>query len=76
LRQQQLVAAIDEQRALELMRKFDGVSGVAAPAGTWGQSNGVGTEGDDVIGADDALVAKTETAGEIEAAGQSAKIAG
>ena len=75
LSEKQLIPAIDEERAVELMGEFDGVSGVAAVAGTGGQSDGVGAEGDDMVGADDAQVAKTEAAGEIEAPGQSAKIA-
>jgi hypothetical protein len=76
LGKKQLISAIDEERAVELMREFDRVSGIAALAGAWRQSDGMSSEGDDVIGADDALVAKTEAAGEIEAPGQSAKIAG
>jgi hypothetical protein len=35
----------------------------------------VRSQGDDVIGADDALIAQTEATREIEAAGQGAKIA-
>ena len=58
------------------MGEFDGVSGVAAQAGTWGQSDGVGAERYDVVGADDALITKTEAAGEIEAARQSAEVTG
>ena len=76
LGQEQLLSAIDEQPAIELVREFDSVSGVAALAGARGQGDGVGSEGDDVIGADDALVAKTEAAGEIETPGESAEIAG
>src|SRR5256885_1070638 len=72
--QKQLVSTIDEQRTIELMGEFDGVSGVTALTGTRGQGDGVGSEHDDMIGADDALVTKTEAASEIEAAGQSTKV--
>ncbi len=37
--EQQAVAAIDTQDAVELMRKFDGFSGVAAVAGQRRQSD-------------------------------------
>jgi hypothetical protein len=55
--------------------EINGVPGVAAFRGQGGKGDGVGAEGDDVIGADHALVAKAEAAGEIEARGQGAEVA-
>ena len=57
------------------MGKFDGVPGVAAFGRQGGKGDGVGAEGDDMIGADHALVAEAEAAGEIEARGEGAEIA-
>jgi hypothetical protein len=54
--------------------EIDGVPGVAAFRGQGGKGDGVGAEGDDVIGADHALVAEAEAAGEIEARGQGAEV--
>ena len=67
---QQRVAAIDAQGAIELVGEFDGFSGVAAMAGQGRQGDGVGAQGDDVVGGDHALIAQAEAAGQIEAAGQ------
>ena len=73
--QQQTVSAIDAQGAVELMGEFDGFSGVAAMAGQGRQRDGMRAQGDGVVGGDHALVAQAEAAGQIEAAGQGAKVA-
>ena len=44
-------------------------------AGQRWQRDGVGAQGDDVVGSDDALVVQTQAAGEIEAVRQGAKVA-
>jgi hypothetical protein len=56
------------------MRKFDGFSSVAALPGQRRQRDGVSAHGDCLIGTDDAPIAQAETAGEIKAAGQGAKV--
>ena len=56
--------------ASRVMGKIHGVPGVAAFGGQGRERNGLGAEGDDVVGADHALVAEAEAAGEIEARGQ------
>ena len=58
-----------------MVGEFDGVPGVAAFRGQGRKRDGAGAEGDDVIGADHALVAKTEAAGEIEARGEGSEVA-
>lgn len=70
------VAAIDVQRAIQLMREFNGFSSVAAMARQGWQCDGMRTERDGVVGSDDALVAQAEAAGKIEAAGQGAEVGG
>jgi hypothetical protein len=65
----------DEQHAVQVMGESHGVPGVATFGGQGRERDGAGAEGDDVIGADHALVAETEAAGEIEAGGQGAKVA-
>ena len=40
-REQKLVSAIDVQIAVQMMRKFDGFSGIAAMAGQGRQGDGV-----------------------------------
>ena len=57
------------------MGEIDGVPGVAAFGGQGRERNGMGAEGDDVIGTDHALVAEAEAAGEIEAGWEGAEIA-
>src|SRR5208282_1592157 len=74
-RAEKLVAAKDAQAAIELMREFDGFSGVAALAGQRRQGNGERAQGNGVVGGDDALVAQTEAASQIEAARQGSKVA-
>src|SRR6202049_248602 len=57
------------------MGEIDGVPGIAAFGGQGGERDGAGAEGDDVIGADHALVAETEAASEIEARWEGAEVA-
>jgi hypothetical protein len=54
--------------------EFDGVSGVAALGRQGGKRDGVGAEGDDVIGADHALIAEAEAAGKIETRREGAEV--
>src|SRR5271165_4340505 len=58
-----------------MVGEIHGVPGVAAFGRQGGKGDGVGAEGDDVVGADHALVAEAEAAGEIEARGQGAEVA-
>ena len=58
-----------------MVGEFDGVPGVAAFGRQRGKRNGVGSERNDMVGADHALVAKAEAAIEIEARGQGAEVA-
>ena len=58
------------------MGEFDGFCGVTAVAGQGWQGDGVPTQGDGVIGIDDALIMQCETAGQIETTGQRAEVAG
>ena len=57
------------------MGEIHGVPGIAAFVGQGRQRDGVGPESDDVVGADHALIAEAEAAGEVEARGQGAEIA-
>jgi hypothetical protein len=54
--------------------EIHGVPGIAAFGRQGGEGDGVGSESDDVVGADHALIAKAEAAGEIEARGEGAKV--
>jgi len=74
-RAEKVVSAIDAQCAILLMREFDGFAGVTAMAGQRWQGNGMGAQGDGVVGGDDALVAQAQATGKIEAARQGAKVA-
>src|ERR1700675_3001003 len=74
-RQKQNLPIRDKQPAIEAMGEIDGVPGVAAFGGQGRERNGMGAEGDDVIGTDHALVAEAEAAGEIEAGWEGAEIA-
>jgi hypothetical protein len=74
-RGEQAVSAKDVEGAVELMRELDGFSSIATLTGQRWKSDGVGAEGDGVIGSDDALVVQAEAAIEIEAARQTAKVA-
>src|ERR1700727_640850 len=56
------------------MGELDGVPGIATFGGQGGERDGMGVEGDDVIGADHALVAEAEAAGEIEAERKRAEV--
>src|SRR5208337_1818966 len=58
------------------MRKFHRLTGVAAMSGQGRQRDGMRAQGDGVVGSDDALITQAEAAGEIEAAGQGAEVAG
>jgi hypothetical protein len=71
---QQGVCAKDAQHAIELMGEFDGFSSVAAMSGQGWQGDGLGAQGNGVIGGDDPVVAQAEAAGEIEAARQGAEV--
>jgi hypothetical protein len=62
------------QHAIELMGEFEGFSSVAAMSGRGWQGDGLGAQGDGVIGGDDPLVAQAEAAGEVEAARQGAEV--
>ena len=73
-REEKLVSAKNAQSAIELMREFDGFSGIAAMTGQGRQRHGERTQGDGVIGTDDALVAQAEAARKIEAAWQGAEV--
>ena len=73
-RQKQSFLIGDKQLAIQAVGEIDGVPGVAAFARQGGKGDGVGAEGDDVIGADHALVAKAEATGEIEAHGERAEV--
>jgi hypothetical protein len=74
--EQQGVAAIDAQGAIELMEKFDGFSAVAAVAGKRRQRDRPRAQSDRVIFGYDALVMQGQTAVEVEAARQAAEVAG
>ena len=74
-RQKQKLLIRDKQPAIQAMGKFDGVPGIAAFGRQRWQGDGVGAEGDDVVGADHALVAEAEAAGEIEARREGAEVA-
>ena len=69
-RQKQNLPIRDKQPTIQAVGKFHGVPGVAALGRQRRKRDGVGAEGDDVIGADHALIAEAEAAGEIEARGQ------
>src|SRR5271167_4506762 len=75
LGKQQSIAAIDAQGAVELMGKFHRVSGIAAMAGQGRQWDGMSAQGDDVVGADHALVMQAQATGQIEATRQAAEVA-
>ena len=72
--EQERVSAIDAQGAIQLMGEFDGFSGIAAGAREGWQGEGMRAEGDGVVGGDDAPVLQAETAGEMEASRQAAKV--
>src|SRR5271170_7105408 len=57
------------------MGKFHRVSGIAAMAGQGRQWDGMSAQGDDVVGADHALVMQAQAAGQIEATRQAAEVA-
>ena len=65
----------DKEKTIHAVGKFHGVPGVATIGRQRRKRDGVGAEGNDVVGADHALVAKAEAVGEIEACGQGAKVA-
>jgi hypothetical protein len=65
----------DKQAAIQVVGEFHGIPGIAAFGGQRWKRDGVGPESDDVVGADHALIAKAETAGEIEARGEGAEVA-
>ncbi len=68
------VAAIDVQQAVELVREFEGFSGIAAVAGQGRQGDGARAQGDGVVSGDHALIVQRQAAGQIEAAGQATKV--
>src|SRR5208282_2366869 len=57
------------------MGKFHRLSGVAAMAGQGRQWDGMSAQGDDVVGADHALVMQAQATGQIEATRQAAEVA-
>jgi hypothetical protein len=71
---QQSVPAKDAQGAVELMGELDRFSGIATRAGQGWQRDGVCAQGDGVVGGNDALVVQAQAAGEVETAGQAAKV--
>jgi hypothetical protein len=75
-RGQQRVAAKHPQCAVELVREFDGFSGVAAVAGQGRQGNGVPAQSDGVIRVDHALVVQSQAAGQVKASRQGTEVAG
>ncbi len=75
-REQQSVSAIDVQGAIEMVRELDGFASVAAVSGQRGQRDRVRAQSDGVIGGDGTLIVQAEAAGQIEAAGQAAEVAG
>lgn len=72
--EEKVVSALDAQRAIEMVREFDGFSGLAAMALPRRQRDGMGAQGDDVIGSNDALVVQAQATSKIEAARQGAKV--
>src|SRR5450755_1163980 len=57
-----------------MVGEIHGDAGVAAFGRQGGERDGVGAEGDDVVGGDHTLIAEAEAAGEIEARGKSAEV--
>jgi hypothetical protein len=74
-RQKQNPPIRDKPQTIHAVGKFHGVPGVATFGRQRRKGDGGGAEGDDVIGADHALVAKAEAAVEIEARGEGAEVA-